>query len=99
MDRCADSEVQGDEVTARGNVETISEALLDAGLRVKVSRDGDGGWMAMVTRGQPGRYAAAACDDDGDVHLIIEEPPAMPHVEKMSAADAATALIGWAVTP
>lgn len=76
------------------NARTITDALELAhrGIGVRISDDEDGA-MVTVTCGFPGRYAAAFCGDDGEVHLILEEPPGMPQVTRTSANDAVTGLL------
>ncbi len=80
------------------NAHVVAEALESRGVsNVKISADVDGGVVVTVPHRMPGQYAAVACDNGGDAHLILEAPTRMPRVYRISIEEAAPAMIAFAL--
>ncbi len=79
------------------NAQLVIEALEARGVsNARISADVDGGVVVTVARRIPGQYAAVACDNDGDAHLVLEVPPQLPKVIRVAIAEAAPTMIDFA---
>lgn len=78
------------------NALLIVEALESRAVpNVKISADVGGGVMVTVAHRLAGQYAAVACDNEGDTHLILEAPPRLPRVSRIAPEDAAPAMFDF----